>query len=164
MFNPGLGDSLTRAAIDQEHNGIMLTKGLHSLFGALNLYFEAVEVSVKIVGRTVAVMVDSYQGSPDTYRPMLSTRSGPRAIVLPETIHFKNHDAHNHHSLPSRELLRFHCACAKILMMSGAGERVDEIIMAGDQVAECGLNLNGSTVLQEFWASRGLAALIDIKS
>jgi hypothetical protein len=165
MFNPGLGDTLTGAAIDQEHNGIMLTRSLHSLFGALNLYLEEVEVSVKIVGRTVAaVMADSYQGSPDTYRPHLSTRAPPQNIQLPDKIHFQNHDTKTHHSLPSRELLRFHTACAKILMMSGAGDRVDQIIMDGENIAVRGLDPNGTTILEDFWASRGMAALIDIKA
>jgi hypothetical protein len=70
MFHPGLADTVSGVAIDQVHHGILLNHDLHSMFGNLTLYFEAVEdVSVEIKRGIVVVVADSCQGSADTYRP-----------------------------------------------------------------------------------------------
>jgi hypothetical protein len=138
---------------------------MRSVFGLFVRHFEAVEdVSVEIKRRIVVVVADSCQRSADTYRPKISKRAPPMHPDhrLPDRITFQNHDPYNHHSLPSRELLKYQAACAKILDMSGAGDHVDKIIMDGEAIAIRSLAPDGSTNLNSFWASRGFAALMEV--
>jgi hypothetical protein len=54
-----------------------------------------------------------------------------------------------------------HASWAKILDLSGAGRRVDKIIREGEDIGITGLAPDGTTSLDDFWASRGLAAFLE---
>ncbi|KAL2194646.1 hypothetical protein P885DRAFT_42471 [Corynascus similis CBS 632.67] len=126
MFDHGVAHLIEGVDIDRPYNALTLTHNMHDLFGNFDIYFEPVPGA-----------------EPHTYR--IESFLGPIFVGgLPVTRTLSLTDSHAIDP-PSPRLLAIHCAIARILHLSAAGDYIDEILRDMEDAGEQGARADGST-------------------
>lgn len=129
MFDVGVAELIRGPEIDRPRNALTFTQDFHQYFGDFQVYFEPVP------HRDYVYTIKTHISGDFFFRPSLPlTRE---LYITPErTI-----------EPPAPRLLAIHCAIARILHLSGAGEYIDRIYR---DMEEYGVQADGSTPLGRF--------------
>ncbi|KAK4248276.1 hypothetical protein C7999DRAFT_13812 [Corynascus novoguineensis] len=128
MFDHGIGHLIESVDIDRPYNALTLTHNMHDLFGNFDIYFEPVPGA-----------------EPHTYR--IESFLGPifvGGLPVTRTLFLTDSDTIDP---PSHRLLAIHCAIARILHLSAAGDYIDKILRDMEDARERGAQADGSTDL-----------------
>jgi hypothetical protein len=127
MFDVGVAELIQGPEIDRPRNALTLTHGFHQWFGDFQVFFEPVPGGDHTYTIRTLVSEDYFFRRPalPITRELYLT---PERTIEP----------------PSRRLLAVHCAIARILHLSGAGEYIDKIFR---DMEEHGVQADGSTPL-----------------
>ena len=129
MFDVGVAELIRGPEIDRPRNALTLTHDFHQWFSDFQVYFEPVS------HRDHVYTVRTHIPGAFFFRPALPlTRElylTPERTIEP----------------PAPRLLAIHCAIARILHLSGAGEYIDRIYR---DIEEHGVQADGSTPLGRF--------------
>ncbi|KAJ2989592.1 hypothetical protein NUW58_g3390 [Xylaria curta] len=130
MFDVGVAELIQGPKIDWPRNALTLTHDFHQYFGDFQVYFEPVPNRDHTYTIRTHVSEDYFFRRPalPVTRELYLT---PERTIEP----------------PSRRLLAIHCAIARILHLSGAGEYIDKIYC---DMEDHGVRADGSTPLGRF--------------
>lgn len=130
MFDVGVAEIIQGPEIDRPRNALTLTFHFRQLFGDFQVYFEPVPDKDHTYTIKTHISEDYFFRRPalPITRELYLT---PERTIEP----------------PAPRLLAVHCAIARILHLSGAGEYIDKIFR---DMEEHGVQADGSTPLGRF--------------
>ena len=127
MFDNDAAHLINGTNVDRPRNALTLTHDLHQAFGSFEVYFSPVPAA----NRAHTYKIESYLDA-DAFDGILPVT---RELYL---------TAERNIEPPSPRLLAFHCAVARILYLSGAGDYVEKLLRSFEEEA---VRCDGSTAL-----------------